>query len=287
MDLNQLRQFRAIAEEGTIAAAAEKLYTSPSALSKGLQKLEDDLGIQLFSRGKKNIELNDAGKLALPYVQQVFDTLEAMQSELKAYTDDRELNILRIASDEMYLLRYVIPLLAKQIPISEISEQLEQPQHLEKGLMSGKYDIILSEQTISGRGIICRELFVSKIYVSIPKENPLAEKHSLGLSDLAGQKFLIPSNSFQNVANMLKKEHRFLELRVVDDYILYREMLNGSDYLSLVGTASLEFHRSVPGREIRTLEGADALQTRASYAYRERNAQKIQPFILWAQQTFQ
>lgn len=286
LELNQLKQFHTIAEEGTIASAAEKLYTSPSALSKGLQKLEDDLGVQLFNRGKKRIELNDAGKIALPYVEQIFETIAAMQYELQAHADNCRQNILHIASDEAYLLRFIIPLLAKQVPITSISEQLEQAPHLEKGLRCRKFDVALSEQSLRGKGLVCRELFVSKLYVSIPEANPLAGKGCLRLLDLSDQEFLIPSNSVQNVINTLKKERKPLRFRIVDDYTLYRDILSRSDYLSLVGTTSLAFHRSIPGRVIRVLDDAAAFQTRAYYIYLEKNEQKVLPFIRWAEQTF-
>ena len=54
MDIKQLKYFTAVAEEGTISAAAKRLYVSQPPLSTQMQLLEKELGCKLFERGQKN-----------------------------------------------------------------------------------------------------------------------------------------------------------------------------------------------------------------------------------------
>ena len=82
MELLQLKYFKTVAELGKISAAAETLYISAPALSNSISRLEKELGVRLFERYAKRIELNPQGELFLRYVNQVFDTLESAKSEL-------------------------------------------------------------------------------------------------------------------------------------------------------------------------------------------------------------
>ncbi|WP_338125182.1 LysR family transcriptional regulator [Paenibacillus dendritiformis] len=74
MDVRQLRYFIAIAEERTITAAARRLHIAQPPLSQQLKALERELGVQLICRGRKGLELTEAGQAlyrhaAMPAVQ--------------------------------------------------------------------------------------------------------------------------------------------------------------------------------------------------------------------------
>ena len=63
MDLRQLENIVAIAEERSISRAAERLFISQPALSQQVSKLEARLGVPLFSRDKQGLSLTQAGKV--------------------------------------------------------------------------------------------------------------------------------------------------------------------------------------------------------------------------------
>ena len=62
MELKQLLYFVTVVEEGTISAAAKKLFISQPPLSAQMKLLEDELGCVLFQRGQRQIQLTEAGK---------------------------------------------------------------------------------------------------------------------------------------------------------------------------------------------------------------------------------
>ena len=72
LNFNHLRYFWAVAHEGGISRAAERLNLSPSALSVQIQKLEHQLGHALFDRVGKRLLLTEAGGIALDYADTVF-----------------------------------------------------------------------------------------------------------------------------------------------------------------------------------------------------------------------
>ncbi|WP_134742807.1 LysR family transcriptional regulator, partial [Pseudomonas viridiflava] len=72
MEFSQLRIFQAVAEEGSITRAAERLHRVPSNLSTRLKQLEEQLGVELFVRERQRLQLSPAGKVLLDYTGKLF-----------------------------------------------------------------------------------------------------------------------------------------------------------------------------------------------------------------------
>ena len=87
LSLRQLLTFRAVATEGSFHGAADALdYTQP-AVSQHVMALESSLGVRLFdrSRGRRTVELTEAGRLLLGHVETIADRLQAARADLLAY----------------------------------------------------------------------------------------------------------------------------------------------------------------------------------------------------------
>lgn len=84
MDLKQLKYFVTVAEEGTISAAAKKLYMSQPPLSTQMKLLEQELGCPLFERGKKHIRLTETGKLLYDRAQNLLRMESSMRQDIEA-----------------------------------------------------------------------------------------------------------------------------------------------------------------------------------------------------------
>ncbi len=83
LNYHHLRYFRAIANEGTLTRAAERLNLSQSALSVQLRTLEESLGQSLFLRQNKALILTEAGRIALEYAESIFRAGEEMMAVLQ------------------------------------------------------------------------------------------------------------------------------------------------------------------------------------------------------------
>lgn len=86
LNYHHLRYFRAVATEGTLTKAAERLNLSQSALSIQLRSLEESLGQPLFHRQGKSLVLTEAGHIALEYAESIFRAGEEMVSVLRNET---------------------------------------------------------------------------------------------------------------------------------------------------------------------------------------------------------
>lgn len=73
VDLVQLEIFKAVAEQGSISAAAQHIHRVPSNLTTRIKQLEEDLGVELFIREKSRLRLSPAGWNFLEYTRRILD----------------------------------------------------------------------------------------------------------------------------------------------------------------------------------------------------------------------
>ncbi len=97
LNYHHLRYFRAIAKEGTLTAAAQRLGISQSSISVQLRQLEDSLGQPLFHREKKSLVLTEAGRIALDYAERIFRAGEELVATLDHQPGDQR-QMLRVGS---------------------------------------------------------------------------------------------------------------------------------------------------------------------------------------------
>ena len=107
MDIKILKYFIAVAEEKTISKAAQKLYISQPALSKQLKELENELDLQLFERGSRNIKLTEDGAFLLTQANEI---VELMDKTLNNLNKNKEVNgEIYIGSGETTGVETIIP----------------------------------------------------------------------------------------------------------------------------------------------------------------------------------
>ncbi|WP_138417594.1 LysR family transcriptional regulator [Aquibacillus sediminis] len=87
MDLRQLRYFYTIAKEGQITRAANKLHMAQPPLSTSLKELETELGVSLFERNRKKMELTEPGLLLYEKAEKLFEYLDETVMEVKETGD--------------------------------------------------------------------------------------------------------------------------------------------------------------------------------------------------------
>ena len=97
MNLEQLKQLDIIARQGTLSSASKILHTSQSALSRSMQRLEAELGKELFSRSKNSVELNEAGLIVVDHARAMLREERFMRDTLDRLTQ-RESTLLVVPS---------------------------------------------------------------------------------------------------------------------------------------------------------------------------------------------
>lgn len=87
MEFNQLEQLVAIAEYRTVSQAAQKLHISQPALTRSIQRLEEDLHVFLFDRTKNRITLNENGQMMVQMASELLARKEEMIASLRHFDE--------------------------------------------------------------------------------------------------------------------------------------------------------------------------------------------------------
>ena len=284
MELTQLYQFQAIAEEQSVSKAAERLYVSQPALSKSLKKLEDELGVQLFDRERGRLTLNSAGRILLHFAETVENAEAQMHSDLTNLEDG--VHILRIGSPHVALLRYAIPLYGRQHKSSvRFSPTILPEDEARSEIRSGLIQLAILSAPISLPGFKNVFLGMQRTMISVPRSNPLSSKKSIALEDLKNQPFLSLGKNkaapwameFYETLHREKIPTRTIEF---DDFYLYNEMLKSTECLALSTTVSMRTEPRNPDRKYLPLDN-DPYELSLYAVYHEEHAEKVQPFVTW------
>ncbi len=108
--LNALRVFESAARNRSFAVAGKELFVTSSAVSHQVKTLEEYLGLSLFSRSKRTVELTPAGEQYLSSVRHALDEIEMATQRLTA---NQESNVVKISVAPNFLTRWLMPRMAR------------------------------------------------------------------------------------------------------------------------------------------------------------------------------
>jgi DNA-binding transcriptional LysR family regulator len=199
IELRRLRALRELADRGTIAAAAEALHLTPSAVSQQLAALEQEVGQPLLSPNGRSVRLTPAAEAVLAHADAVFSELERMDATLAALAGGERgrVTIGSFATGIRGLIVPAIGRLRERAPAIELAVQdLEAPEVF-YALARGEVDIAISMESEHAPPrddprFTRIELLSDVLDVALPAEHPLAALDQVPLAALAGEPFVSP-----------------------------------------------------------------------------------------------
>ena len=204
-----LEQLVAVAEYGTLSAAAEQLHMTQPALSKSMQKLENITELTLFERKKNKITINETGLLAAELARQILKQEENMIAQLKAF--DKSRHTISLGSCAPIPIADIVPLLSQTYPNITVSSSLEADEKkLIHDLLQDQYQLIVLSFTCDNESLYVHEYYKEQLFLIVPKSHPLSRYDSLHFSDFDGQNILLYNEigSWNDVARTnLPKSH--------------------------------------------------------------------------------
>ena len=192
MDLRQLRYFLAVADELHFGKAAEQVGIKQPPLSRQIKNLEDELGVTLFQRSKRHVELTPQGRYLREEAQWVLGRLQLARNQLLEI-DRRPGGTLRLG--------YVGAAMHSVLPpiLSAIQEQLPGVHTIlfERGnedqlraLLTGELDLGFVRSPIEAGALTARPIFEEPYALVVGNSHPAAKKAKPNLRDLADDGFI-------------------------------------------------------------------------------------------------
>lgn len=281
MELTQLLQFKTIAECKTMTEAAERLHVSQPALSVGLKKLEEELGVQLFERQKNRIVLNKAGELALTHAGAVLGRAEEMKNAFRQYVEKN--NAVFLGFCDPGPMRFSVPLLQQAYPNLNLSaEVVLDDGYMLSDLLSKKYDAVISLKKLEHKEVVSIPFAKESLMLSIPEGDPLAQKTSICLRNFQNREFAaycIYGAFEREIKKFLDWLFSLPKVTIYTDYFVFRQMLEHKKVLSFT-TRLVQLYRNDGKRVIVPLEdgGVSAIYW---LSYLKKDEYRLVPLLSW------
>lgn len=198
MDLTQIRYFLAVARELNFTRAAEASNVTQPALTRAVQRLEEELGGPLLLRERALTQLTALGRAMLPLLQQTLDAADAVRAGAAALTRRDAPAPLRLGLERGLPVRMLAPLLGQvieHVAQAAITLSEEAPEALTEALLQGRLDVALLPEPHPLPDRLSRwPLWTQRLCVLLPEGHALALRDSLTSMELMGEPLLPPSS---------------------------------------------------------------------------------------------
>jgi len=191
MEFDQLRYFLRVAELGNFTRAAEALGISQPALSRSIQKLEDELGQPVLERKTRSVTLTESGALLQSRAQQVLTILEDTKAEI---TDDGQSGRVRVGAIPTiapYYLPQILQRFSTEHPKATVIVNEDTTESLLKSCTQGEIDLAILALPISARYLEIETLFEEELLLVLPPDHPLLAKEKIRLADVEPYPFVL------------------------------------------------------------------------------------------------
>lgn len=196
MTLTELHYIIILAQERHFGRAAERASVTQPALSLAIKKLEEELGVMIVDRGKKNqIALTPLGEQIVQQAQRVVEEADQIKV-LASQGKDQLAGPLRlgvIATVGPYLLPQLIPILHKRAPAMPVVIEENLTANLTLMLKSGRLDVLIVALPFNEPGLLSQPLYTEPFQVVVPVSHRWAKKSRIDSRLLATEKVLLPT----------------------------------------------------------------------------------------------
>jgi len=195
MELRQLHYFLAVAEERHFGRAAARIPLSQPGLSRQIQKLEEELGVQLFVRTKRHVELTAAGNLFLEQVRLALTQLDrAVQLARQSARGEHSQLVLAFVDSMLYtVIPHVVQVFQQRYPDVDLQVEESDPVSQVQALLSGEIDVGLMYAPIREPTLMVEIILREPLVVVLPAGHRLAHIQPLRLQDVVQEPMLIPA----------------------------------------------------------------------------------------------
>lgn len=167
MEIRHLIYFKTVAEELHFGRAAERLFMSQPPLSRQIKDLEDELGVILFFRTNKRVELTEAGKYFLEEVVEILQNIEHSKTITKQIHNNisGEFKLGYISSTPKKMLATVLKQIQLKFPYLRVSLFETSTQKQKLALENGKLDLGIMRAPIYSSELLTTPLFEDPLVI--------------------------------------------------------------------------------------------------------------------------
>jgi DNA-binding transcriptional LysR family regulator len=173
----RLRVFRAVAEHLNFRKAGESLYLTQPAVTLQIKALEEELGTRLFQRGASGVRLSEAGRILVPYAEQLSRITEEAENSLARLKGDAAGHLALGASTTIaqYILPRPLAQFAGRFPAIQLQVFSENSEQIAAGVSSGRFGLGLIEGPAMRNDLKVEAWFEDELFLAVPQSHEWAQ----------------------------------------------------------------------------------------------------------------
>jgi DNA-binding transcriptional LysR family regulator len=192
MELRQLRAFIAVAEDGVISRAAQRLHLTQSALSRQIKALEEDLGVALLERGAHSVKLTQEGEVLLKEGRAVVERADAAIGKVRAAGKAVLLRVAYAPTLTAGMLPLAIGAFTQRHPRVRVELLDFSSTEMRTGLDQGTLDVAVTVKPAKPDETIHWEALHQEAWcVAMGRNHPLNTKKTISPADLDGARMVL------------------------------------------------------------------------------------------------
>ena len=233
--LQPLEYFNAIVAAGSIRKAAETLSITSTALNRRLLAIEEELGVDLFERLPKGVQLSAAGEILLLHIREQIADMARVKSQISDLKGERRGHV-AIACSQAILTSFLPVEISKyrsQHPFVTFSVQVRDRAAAEEALLDRSADLALVFEPVQLADFQTLLAVKQSVWVLMPKDHPLAHKPILRLRECLRFPVGLPTKQY-GVRHILEASARRISLNLAPvvesdsfDYLRYQAVEEG------------------------------------------------------------
>ncbi len=199
-DLQELQAFVAVAERLSFRAAADDLHISPPALSRRIEKLEALLGVKVFERSTRHVELTNVGRVFLGHARNALDELEGAMlgiSDLAAHRSG-VVSVACVPSAAYYFLPSVIATFTRHYPNIRVRILDESANTVLNDVMNRRADFGVNFIGTQEMDLQFEPIFTERFVLAVHADHRLARRRKVRWEEVCDERFIAVGKSSGN-----------------------------------------------------------------------------------------
>jgi len=192
ISLRQIRIFDSVARYQSHTRAAEKMHMTQPAVSMQMKQLEQNLGISLFERHGKSLNLSSAGQDLRTYSKKVihsFNNMLEFVDKIKGCESGHL--VISVATTANHFTTRILSAFAKKHPDITISLDVTNRQKILQQLENYEPDLVIMGEPPKGLGLQSERFMPNPLVIIAPPDHPFAQRKNLKIKDLKNEKFVV------------------------------------------------------------------------------------------------
>ncbi len=243
MDIKQLRYFIAIAEEKNITAASTRLHMTQPPLSMQLKMLEEELGVKLFERNGKSMDLTDKGELLYQRALHLVNSVEEIKNEIHE-TEEGTKGVLAVGINTLSVSGFsdMLQTFHKKYPLVTLKIVQNDSYYLAEMVKTRAVELAFVRLPLEHRGLIYEHL-LSEPFVFVSNKTT----NKVSLEEISQMPLIIPSTEGLGSYNIIhevfsRQKLQFTSIAECSDMHVLMEMVKGGMGATIVPKSVLDVY---------------------------------------------